>query len=64
MESKEQALIIGNLVVGLLFLLSEWLGLSQCDCNTVIQLLVSVVSGLRCIKGKERGKDRIIEVKG
>lgn len=61
MESNEQALVIGNLVVGLLFLLSEWLGLSQCDSNTVIQLLVS---GAGCIKSKEKGKDRIIKVNG
>ena len=45
-----QMLIIGNVVLGLLWIVSELMGMSKCEYNGVIQF---VISGCSCLGGKK-----------
>jgi hypothetical protein len=60
MDTKEDILLITQSITALLFIVSELLGMSKCQYNSVGEV---VANGFTCIWSSRPNKDEEIEIK-
>lgn len=53
MGNVEDWSVIINIVLSVLLVISEWLGISQCDANAICQLIIKGVKKAPCIKEED-----------
>tara|TARA_R110002126_G_scaffold78877_4_gene196194 strand:+ start:6412 stop:6693 length:282 start_codon:yes stop_codon:yes gene_type:complete len=60
----DKALIIGNLILGFVVLFEQWLGISTCQSNCLVQLLMNNLGMKTGIKKCVHDPDPVIAVSG